>query len=1043
MAYEHRSGLPRSYSRYPAFPGWDSVLFREGQYGQAAELVEAQEILHNKIQSIGNLIARDGDRIEGCDIIIDADAHTVQLTAGRLYVEGRDLPIGAATLAAVPMTGSVQIGVRLVERWDTEQDEPALYGLEPGSEAEGEAGAARGVVSLSWGFSGDGVAGNLYAVYLLKDGVAIDQTPPPDLTGINAQLAVYDFDANGNYVVSGCRVTALGKDGADQVFSIEAGVANIAGFKRTRQAALRHRQPESSDLMRIPTEVHTFGANPTTITLNHTPIATIREVLIEKEVTETVTRGGTPAGMDNLANTGVTAIVEVKQGGTTFVPTTDYLKSGDKIDWSPGGAEPSTGSTYTVKYRFLGVVIPSAQTSTTLTVAGGVNGGQIQVDYDFHLPRTDILGLDAHGLPVYLKGISNRANPLPPLVPANVLALAMLENNWGGKPTVTNIGVPAMTMEDNYRLKLRLIDALDLIALERLQRDIDSREPTAKNGVFVDPFTSDRYRDAGVAQTAALFDGLIRLAIDPTFRPLTLPGVTLLNWTEAVAVEQPLATRCSKINPYQNFEPMPARMSLTPAFDFWTETATEWTSDSTQEIAVPVQVRTSGSNGTTTTTTTRQTATTTMVDNREEMIDLLRQIPVNYAIKGFGAGEVLQKLTFDDIDITPAGPAKVANGSGEITGTFAIPAGVPAGSKAVMATGAGGYVTGFATLFLVRMLVGVGEAALSPAAYSMLADYFPPEGRGRAMSIYTSGVYIGSAMAFIVGGVVIQAASQAGQVAIPLLGVFKPWQAAFIYVALPGIPALILIATVREPIRRGLAALKDGRAALPRSDPAEPAPSLAYVLRHPGVYVPLLLAPGVTAMVTFGITAWLPATFIRQWGWTPGEIGPAYGLIILTCGIGGMLISGFLADWLTRSGRLVGSVVISLAATLVLIPAGLLLAFTDSPAVALAAVALTTFFLGMPVALAPPILQAVTPNQLRGQVTSVYLLLVNLIGLGCGPFLVAFFTDFVFHDEMKVGLSLGLVCALAAALGAVCLAAAIIPYRKLMASLEATAPEAA
>lgn len=361
----------------------------------------------------------------------------------------------------------------------------------------------------------------------------------------------------------------------------------------------------------------------------------------------------------------------------------------------------------------------------------------------------------------------------------------------------------------------------------------------------------------------------------------------------------------------------------------------------------------------------------------------------------------------------------------------------------VLATGAGGYVTGFATLFLVRMLVGVGEAALSPAAYSMLADYFPPEGRGRAMSIYTSGVYIGSAMAFIVGGVVIQAASQAGQVAIPLLGVFKPWQAAFIYVALPGIPALILIATVREPIRRGLAALKDGRAAPPRSDPAEPAPSLAYVLQHPGVYVPLLLAPGVTAMVTFGITAWLPATFIRQWGWTPGEIGPAYGLIILTCGIGGMLISGFLADWLTRSGRLVGSVVISLAATLVLIPAGLLLAFTDSPTVALAAVALTTFFLGMPVALAPPILQAVTPNQLRGQVTSIYLLLVNLIGLGCGPFLVAFFTDFVFHDEMKVGLSLGLVCALAAALGAVCLAAAVIPYRKLMARLEATAPEAA
>ena len=88
----------------------------------------------------------------------------------------------------------------------------------------------------------------------------------------------------------------------------------------------------------------------------------------------------------------------------------------------------------------------------------------------------------------------------------------------------------------------------------------------------------------------------------------------------------------------------------------------------------------------------------------------------------------------------------------------------------MVATAAGGYVTGFVSLFVARMFVGVGEAALSPAAYSMLADYFPPERRARAMSIYTSGVYIGSATAFIVGGLVIQATSQAGEVVFPLLG---------------------------------------------------------------------------------------------------------------------------------------------------------------------------------------------------------------------------------------------------------------------------------
>jgi MFS family permease len=349
----------------------------------------------------------------------------------------------------------------------------------------------------------------------------------------------------------------------------------------------------------------------------------------------------------------------------------------------------------------------------------------------------------------------------------------------------------------------------------------------------------------------------------------------------------------------------------------------------------------------------------------------------------------------------------------------------------VLATAAGGWVTSFASLFFARMLVGVGEAALSPAAYSMLADYFPPERRARAMGIYTSGVYIGSATAFIVGGLVIQATSHSAEVVIPLLGAFKPWQAAFIFVALPGIPALLLMYTVREPLRRGMAALAPRRHVLTTAAASSERPNLSWVFRHPGTYAPLLLAPGVTAMVTFGITAWLPATFVRQWGWTPGEIGPAYGVILLTFGIGGMLTGGFLADWLTSRGKPLGALLISLLATMVIIASGLVLALADSPFVALAAVAVTTYFLGMPVALAPPILQSVTPNQLRGQVTSIYLLLVNLIGLGCGPFLVAFFTDFVFHDEHKVGLSLGLVCALSASLGSVCLALAIRPYRKL------------
>jgi MFS family permease len=337
----------------------------------------------------------------------------------------------------------------------------------------------------------------------------------------------------------------------------------------------------------------------------------------------------------------------------------------------------------------------------------------------------------------------------------------------------------------------------------------------------------------------------------------------------------------------------------------------------------------------------------------------------------------------------------------------------------ILATAAGGYVTSFFTLFLARVFVGVGEASLSPAAYSMLADYFPPHKRARAMSVYTAGVYIGSAAAFIVGGMVIAATSQASEVVLPLLGSFRPWQAAFIFVALPGLAVIALMLTVREPARR-------------ERQSTAPTPDLSHITGNRRVYASLFLANGVIAMITFGITAWLPATFIRQWGWTPGQIGPAYGVIILTCGIGGMLLSGYLADRLALRGRSDAALTISLAGTLVLIVTSLLFAFAPSPEIALTAIALTTFFLGMPVALAPSILQAVTPNRLRGQVTSIYLLLVNLIGLGLGPFLVAVGTDYVLGDEHRVGLSLGMVCVLAAVIGSICLVVAAAPYRALL-----------
>ncbi|MFN3892006.1 MAG: DUF4815 domain-containing protein [Beijerinckiaceae bacterium] len=673
--YNHASGLPGVYDRTPDFPGWTRLLFREGKLSQATEVMELQSIIEGRGKRVGNLIAKDGDRISGADILVDVDGEEVQLAAGRIYIAGDVRSIEARTLTDVPMTGDVQVGVRIIRTVITEQDEPALLGLHPGSESEGEAGAGREVETLAWGFSGDGEDGELYPVYFLKDGTVIDQTPPPNLTGINQAIAIYDDDAHGDYVVRGCRVTALGKIGGSWHFSISEGVANINGFKRTRETALRHVQADEPDLRTVTSEPHVFvGTDQNVITVNNGPISSISSVVVEKQKTVTVTKGTTNS-TDALPDTSVTTIVSVVQGMTTFDVTDDYVKSGDGVSWAPGGAEPETASSYDVTYRYLSSVTADASTSRTITVSGGFDGGSVFLTYSQKLPRVDLLCLNQDGMSVYIKGVSAPVRPLKPRPPSTLLGLAWVYNVWDDKPLIEHVDVRSVTFEELWYYLRRLWDTLDLVALERLRRDIDSREPVAKKGVFVDPFTNDFYRDAGESgQTMALVDGVGRLAIDPTFYRPVITAPIMLDYTESVMIRQDLATFCMKINPYQNFDPLPGELQLDPASDFWVETATEWLSDQTREF---------------TGTVNRTDTVINLEAERTERIEFLREIAVGFTIRGMGSGEELASLTFDGVDVTPAGPP-VANGSGVCTGTFNIPANIAAGVKEVHAVGAGG-----------------------------------------------------------------------------------------------------------------------------------------------------------------------------------------------------------------------------------------------------------------------------------------------------------------------------------------------------------------
>jgi hypothetical protein len=682
MSYEHESGLPLAYDRAAGKPEQQSVVFYgDRSFIQGAELNELQTIIRGRHDRLGRLVAGDGNRIERADAVVDQEAETVTLTDGSIYVAGDVMPVAAGVLTDITMIGRVEIGVRLSKSWTTHEADPSLLGLVPGSLAEGEPGAAREIAQIAWAWEGDGGEGDFFSVYTLLDGTILDQTGPSILDPAMQALAAYDRP-NGNYVVSGCRVTSLGVDAGNQIFSIDAGEANIFGFKRTRLAAIRYSEPQQWEELPIPGETHVYPSGASyTFTVDQAPIGVINSILLTKEKTVQMTRGAIANGADAIPETSIVSVSNVSQGGTTYAVGTSYNLVGGNIDWAPAGAEPAAGSTYNVTFRYRALVTADSFTDKTITVSGGAANGDIIVAYTRKLPRIDRLCLQQDGSPVYHKGLPARSSPLPPGIPTDNLKLCQVSNDWMSPPVVTNELVLKLTEEQEWSYRNLVVDLSRLVQLERLKSGIDAREPVAKKGMFVDPFTDDTYRDAGSAQSGSIGEGMLQLAITPTFYDTTLSEAVTLDWVEEVIVSQPLVTGCVKINPYQNFVPLPGALKLTPSVDFWTESQTQWLSPQTQEFNRGV--RTDG--GPLETTSTR----TELVDNRTQQLKFLRQRSVAFRISGFAAGEILQTLTFDGINVKPAG-TQTANSQGVISGNFTIPANVTAGTKVVSSRGMGG-----------------------------------------------------------------------------------------------------------------------------------------------------------------------------------------------------------------------------------------------------------------------------------------------------------------------------------------------------------------
>ena len=309
----------------------------------------------------------------------------------------------------------------------------------------------------------------------------------------------------------------------------------------------------------------------------------------------------------------------------------------------------------------------------------------------------------------------------------------------------------------------------------------------------------------------------------------------------------------------------------------------------------------------------------------------------------------------------------------------------------------------FFSLFLARIGVGVGEAGLSPAAYSIISDYFPKERIGAAISVYYFGLFFGSSLALLVGGITVDALARTPTLTLPILGTISSWRITFLIVGLPGLLFALLAYTIREPLRRNLLLAADGR-------PAKASFKAAFAqmgLRWQSV-AGISIGMVFQSTCTYAVSAWAPTYFLRVHGWTAAQTGKALAVILIIFACSGMYVGGILSDRWQKKGisdaPLRVALISAVGIFLFLAPATL----NSDAQWALALLAIGMFIMSFPMGTAVAALQLIFPNQVRGQVAALYLFILNLGGLTLGPLLPGVFNDYLFHNEKMIGISLSL-----------------------------------
>jgi MFS family permease len=315
-----------------------------------------------------------------------------------------------------------------------------------------------------------------------------------------------------------------------------------------------------------------------------------------------------------------------------------------------------------------------------------------------------------------------------------------------------------------------------------------------------------------------------------------------------------------------------------------------------------------------------------------------------------------------------------------------------------------GLAQNYWQFFFGRFGIGVGEAAITPASYSLIRDSFPIEKRGRAFGIFVAGNYIGAAAGVMITGALAGMVNGGVFKSVPWLGTLHSWQVVLVVIGAIGVPLSLLALTFREPPRLLEGSMENSGVTFREA--------FDQIQAQWRTYVPLVI--WITCFFGVAITygSWMPEIIRRTWALPPQQVGLFFGACLLICAPIGAWCGGYFIDILQQRGRRDAAEIVGLWVTIIFIPFGIAAPIVPEVGQMFFALGAQLLVAGAYQPVGASLLAKITPPRIMGKVTAIYLLIYYLLGRGLGPFIVAVVADAFYTGPQALGYGLGTVTAI-------------------------------